>query len=195
MKRRASRFNTAWRPYLLRAACTRGEFTLHHALILPAVGFVSPEYTDNIDGLRALRIPVAIRIRGMAESVHLSPASSSEPYGLVLETAQHETTPFFPRSAYGAAKLFAYWITVNARESYCLFACNGILFNHETTGRGETLVTRKITRDLAYIRQPLQQEPDHRLLHAHRRGHLPDHQCRNYPGRRTTSKLSAEAAN
>ena len=115
------------------------------------VSFQNPEYTANIDALGALRILEAIRFLELEKKVKYYQASSSELYGLVQETPQTETTPFYPRSPYAVAKLFAYWITVNYRESYDMYACNGILFNHESPRRGETFVTRKITRGLANI--------------------------------------------
>ena len=115
------------------------------------VSFESPEYTANADALGTLRLLEAIRILGMEKSVRFYQASSSELYGRAQETPQRETTPFYPRSPYAVAKLFAYWITVNYREAYGLFACNGILFNHESPRRGETFVTRKITRALSRI--------------------------------------------
>src|SRR3954469_15128123 len=111
-----------------------------------AVSFEEPEYTANSDALGALRLLEAIRILGLTDKTRFYQASTSELYGLVQETPQKETTPFYPRSPYGAAKLYAYWITVNYREAYGLYACNGILFNHESPLRGETFVTRKITR-------------------------------------------------
>jgi GDPmannose 4,6-dehydratase len=116
-----------------------------------AVSFETPEYTANADGLGTLRLLEAIRILGMGERTRFYQASTSELYGLVRETPQSETTPFYPRSPYGAAKLYAYWITVNYREAYGLHASNGILFNHESPLRGETFVTRKITRAVAAI--------------------------------------------
>src|SRR6187401_108108 len=116
-----------------------------------AVSFEEPEYTANADGLGALRLLEAIRLLGMEKKTRFYQASTSELYGLVQETPQKETTPFYPRSPYGVAKLYAYWITVNYRESYGMYACNGILFNHESPIRGETFVTRKITRGLARI--------------------------------------------
>jgi len=121
-----------------------------------AVSFEEPEYTANVDGLGALRLLEAIRILGLKEKTRFYQASTSELYGQVAETPQRETTPFHPRSPYGAAKLFAYWITVNYREAWGLYACNGILFNHESPRRGETFVTRKITRGIARIREGLQ---------------------------------------
>jgi GDPmannose 4,6-dehydratase len=122
-----------------------------------AVSFEEPEYTANTDALGALRLLEAIRILGLRDKTRFYQASTSELYGLVQETPQRETTPFYPRSPYGVAKLYAYWITVNYREAYGLYACNGILFNHESPLRGETFVTRKITRALARIRLGLQQ--------------------------------------
>jgi GDPmannose 4,6-dehydratase len=182
IKRRASLFNTERVDHIYQDPHTAdGHFTLHYGDLTDAsnltgiinkvqpdeiynlgaqshvaVSFEAPEYTANVDGLGALRLLEAIRLLRMTDSVRFYQASSSELYGLVHESPQRETTPFYPRSPYGAAKLFAYWITVNYRESYGLFACNGILFNHESPRRGETFVTRKITRGLAYISQGLQ---------------------------------------
>jgi GDPmannose 4,6-dehydratase len=116
-----------------------------------AVSFETPEYTANADGIGTLRLLEAIRILGLESKTRLYQASTSELYGKVVETPQTEATPFYPRSPYGVAKLYAYWITVNYREAYGLYACNGILFNHESPIRGETFVTRKITRALARI--------------------------------------------
>lgn len=121
-----------------------------------AVSFEEPEYTANADGIGALRILEAIRILGLERKTRFYQASSSELYGLVQETPQSETTPFYPRSPYACAKLYAYWITVNYREAYGMYACNGILFNHESPVRGETFVTRKITRAMARIALGLQ---------------------------------------
>jgi GDPmannose 4,6-dehydratase len=121
-----------------------------------AVSFEEPEYTANSDALGALRVLEAIRILGLERKTRFYQASTSELYGLVQETPQKETTPFYPRSPYGAAKLYAYWITVNYREAYGMFACNGILFNHESPIRGETFVTRKVTRAMARIKLGLQ---------------------------------------
>src|SRR5258706_2803514 len=121
-----------------------------------AVSFEEPEYTANADGLGALRLLEAIRILGLESKSRFYQASSSELFGLVRESPQTERTPFYPRSPYGAAKLYAYWVTVNYREAYGLFACNGILFNHESPLRGETFVSRKITRALARIHLGLQ---------------------------------------
>ena len=182
IKRRASLFNTERVDHIYQDPhVPDGHFTLHYGDLADgssltaiinkvqpdeiynlgaqshvAVSFESPEYTADVDGLGALRLLEAVRILGLADSVRFYQASSSELYGLVQEMPQRETTPFYPRSPYAAAKLFAYWITVNYRESYGLFACNGILFNHESPRRGETFVTRKITRGLAYISQGLQ---------------------------------------
>jgi GDPmannose 4,6-dehydratase len=122
------------------------------------VSFETPEYTANADGLGTLRILEAIRILDMAKRTRFYQASTSELFGMVRETPQRETTPFYPRSSYGAAKLYAYWITVNYRESYGFHASNGILFNHESPRRGETFVTRKITRAVAAIELGLQQK-------------------------------------
>ena len=121
-----------------------------------AVSFESPEYTADVDGMGTLRILEAIRILGLEKKTRFYQASTSELYGLVQETPQKETTPFYPRSPYAVAKLYAYWITVNYREAYGMYACNGILFNHESPRRGETFVTRKITRGLANIHQGLE---------------------------------------
>ncbi len=121
-----------------------------------AVSFEEPEFTANADGVGALRMLEAIRILGMEKKSRFYQASTSELYGLVQETPQKETTPFYPRSPYAVAKLYAYWITVNYREAYGIYACNGILFNHESPLRGETFVTRKITRALARIKLGLQ---------------------------------------
>ncbi len=120
------------------------------------VSFEEPEYTANSDALGTLRMLEAIRILGMERKARFYQAATSEMYGLVQETPQKETTPFYPRSPYGVAKLYAYWITVNYREAYGMFACNGILFNHESPVRGETFVTRKITRALSRIKLGLQ---------------------------------------
>jgi len=121
-----------------------------------AVSFDTPEYTANADGIGTLRILEAIRILGLEKKTRFYQASTSELYGLVQETPQKETTPFYPRSPYAVAKLYGYWITVNYREAYGMYACNGILFNHESPIRGETFVTRKITRALARIKLNLQ---------------------------------------
>ena len=121
-----------------------------------AVSFETPEYTANADGIGTLRILEAIRILGLEKKTRFYQASTSELYGLVQETPQKETTPFYPRSPYAMAKLYAYWITVNYREAYGMYACNGILFNHESPVRGETFVTRKITRALSRIKLGLQ---------------------------------------
>jgi GDPmannose 4,6-dehydratase len=181
IKRRASLFNTERVDHIYQDPHTpNGHFTLHYGDLTDAsnltgiinkvqpdeiynlgaqshvaVSFESPEYTADVDGLGTLRILEAVRLLRMTDSVRFYQASSSELYGLVQERSQRETTPFYPRSPYGAAKLFAYWITVNYREAYDMFACNGILFNHESPRRGETFVTRKITRGLAYISQGL----------------------------------------
>lgn len=120
-----------------------------------AVSFESPEYTADVDAIGTLRLLEAIRFLGLEKKTRFYQASTSELYGLVQETPQKETTPFYPRSPYAVAKMYAYWITVNYRESYGMYACNGILFNHESPRRGETFVTRKITRGLANIAQGL----------------------------------------
>ncbi|MGY3975414.1 GDP-mannose 4,6-dehydratase [Aeromonas mytilicola] len=122
-----------------------------------AVSFESPEYTADVDALGTLRLLEAIRINGLEKKTRFYQASTSELYGLVQEIPQRETTPFYPRSPYAVAKMYAYWITVNYRESYGMYACNGILFNHESPRRGETFVTRKITRAIANIAQGIEQ--------------------------------------
>jgi len=122
-----------------------------------AVSFETPEYTANADGIGTLRILEAIRLLGLEKKTRFYQASTSELYGLVQEIPQKETTPFYPRSPYAVAKLYAYWITINYREAYGMYACNGILFNHESPLRGETFVTRKITRALARIKLGLQE--------------------------------------
>jgi GDPmannose 4,6-dehydratase len=121
-----------------------------------AVSFEEPEYTADVDGLGTLRVLEAVRILGLEKRTRIYQASTSELYGLVQETPQTEQTPFYPRSPYGVAKLYAYWITVNYREAYGLYTCNGILFNHESPRRGETFVSRKITRGLCNISQGLE---------------------------------------
>ena len=121
-----------------------------------AVSFESPEYTADVDAIGTLRLLEAIRFLGLEKKTRFYQASTSELYGLVQETPQKETTPFYPRSPYAVAKMYAYWITVNYREAYGMYACNGILFNHESPRRGETFVTRKITRALANIAQGLE---------------------------------------
>jgi GDPmannose 4,6-dehydratase len=121
-----------------------------------AVSFESPEYTADVDAIGTLRLLEAIRLLGLQKKTRFYQASTSELFGLVQETPQKETTPFYPRSPYGVAKMYAYWITVNYREAYGMYACNGILFNHESPRRGETFVTRKITRGLANIAQGLE---------------------------------------
>jgi GDPmannose 4,6-dehydratase len=182
IKRRASSFNTDRIDHLYQDPHERGvRMFLHYGdmtdatnlirivqLVQPdeiynlaaqshvAVSFETPEYTANADALGTLRILEAIRILGLSERTRFYQASTSEMYGQVLEIPQRETTPFYPRSPYGAAKVYAYWITVNYREAYGLYACNGILFNHESPIRGETFVTRKITRGLARIAEGLQ---------------------------------------
>ncbi|RIY33362.1 GDP-mannose 4,6-dehydratase [Psittacicella gerlachiana] len=123
-----------------------------------AVSFEAPEYTADVDALGTLRILEAVRILGLAKKTRIYQASTSELYGLVQEVPQKETTPFYPRSPYAVAKLYAYWITVNYRESYGIYACNGILFNHESPRRGETFVTRKITLGLSHIAVGLQKQ-------------------------------------
>lgn len=182
LKRRTSMFNTARIDHLYRDQHEAGvKFFLHHGdmtdsssllhiiqKVQPdeiynlaaqshvAVSFEEPEYTANSDALGALRILEAIRVLGLAKKTRFYQASTSELYGLVQEVPQRETTPFYPRSPYAVAKLYAYWISVNYREAYGIYACNGILFNHESPIRGETFVTRKITRALARIHLGLQ---------------------------------------
>ena len=179
IKRRASSFNTARVDHIYQDPHTENaRFKLHYGDLTDtsnitriiqetqpdeiynlgaqshvAVSFESPEYTADVDGMGTLRILEAIRILGLEKKTRFYQASTSELYGLVQETPQSETTPFYPRSPYAVAKLYAYWITVNYREAYGMYACNGILFNHESPRRGETFVTRKITRGLANISQ------------------------------------------
>src|SRR5487761_2338954 len=182
VKRRSSLFNTDRIDHLYQDPHVRGSrFKLHYgdltdstnliriiqqvqpdeiynlaAMSHVAVSFETPEYTANADGIGALRILEAIRILGLEKKTRFYQASTSELYGLVQEIPQKETTPFYPRSPYAVAKLYAYWITVNYREAYGIYACNGILFNHESPLRGETFVTRKITRALARIKLGIQ---------------------------------------
>ncbi len=177
IKRRTSLFNTDRVDHLFHEMHETGlPFNLHHgdmtnsssllrvmAEVRPdevynlaaqshvAVSFEEPEYTANADALGTLRLLEAIRILGLSETARFYQASTSELYGKVVETPQSETTPFYPRSPYGVAKLYAHWITVNYREAYGLYACSGILFNHESPIRGETFVTRKVTRGLAHV--------------------------------------------
>ncbi|MBL4813124.1 MAG: GDP-mannose 4,6-dehydratase [Rhodobacteraceae bacterium] len=183
LKRRASSFNTARIDHIYEDPhVAGGRFRLHYgdltdtsnlmrlmSEIRPdevynlgaqshvAVSFEAPEYTADVDGIGTLRLLEAIRFLGLEKTTRFYQASTSELYGLVQESPQTETTPFHPRSPYGVAKLYAYWIAVNYREAYGMYACNGILFNHESPRRGETFVTRKITRGLANI--ALGQEP------------------------------------
>lgn len=182
IKRRTSLFNTDRIDHLYHDPHEKGlNFSLHHGDMTDssslirvmqevkpdeiynlaaqshvAVSFEEPEYTANSDALGALRILEAMRILGMEKTAKFYQASTSELYGLVQEIPQKETTPFYPRSPYAVAKLYAYWITINYREAYNMYACNGILFNHESPIRGETFVTRKITRALARIKLGLQ---------------------------------------
>ena len=140
------------------------------------VSFDTPEYTANADGIGTLRILEAVRLLGLSQKTKIYQASTSELYGLVQEVPQSETTPFYPRSPYGVAKMYAYWITVNYREAYNMFACNGILFNHESPLRGETFVTRKITRAVAKISMGLQDKIYLGNLNAQRDwGHAKDY--------------------
>jgi GDPmannose 4,6-dehydratase len=177
IKRRASLFNTERVDHLYQDPHVASrKFVLHHGDLTDgsnltrilqqvqpdevynlgaqshvAVSFESPEYTADVDAMGTLRLLESIRLLGLTNKTRFYQASTSELYGLVQETPQKETTPFYPRSPYGVAKLYAHWITVNYRESYGMYACNGILFNHESPRRGETFVTRKITRGLANI--------------------------------------------
>jgi len=183
IKRRASSFNTQRVDHIFQDPHTQGaQLKLHYgdlgdtsnlirivqetqpdeiynlgAQSHVAVSFESPEFTADVDGTGTLRLLEAIRILGLTKKTRFYQASTSELYGLVRETPQTELTPFYPRSPYAAAKLYAHWITVNYREAYGMYACNGILFNHESPRRGETFVTRKITRGLANIAQGLEQ--------------------------------------
>jgi GDPmannose 4,6-dehydratase len=182
IKRRASSFNTDRIDHIFQDPHTTGvRFKLHYGDLTDAsnltriieqvqpdevynlgaqshvaVSFDSPEHTADVDGMGALRILEAIRLLGLQKTTRFYQASTSELYGLVQETPQRETTPFYPRSPYAVAKLYAYWITVNYREAHGIYACNGILFNHESPRRGETFVTRKVTRGLANIAQGLE---------------------------------------
>ncbi|NMC31906.1 MAG: GDP-mannose 4,6-dehydratase [Veillonellaceae bacterium] len=182
IKRRSSLFNTSRIDHLYKDQHEKDlRFFLHHGDLTDSsnliriiqevqpdeiynlaaqshvqVSFEEPEYTANSDALGTLRLLEALRILGLTKKTRFYQASTSELYGLVQETPQRETTPFYPRSPYAAAKLYAYWITVNYREAYGIYACNGILFNHESPRRGETFVTRKITRAAARIKQGLQ---------------------------------------
>jgi len=184
IKRRSSSFNTGRIDHLYRDPHEEGvNFFLHYGDLTDAtnliriiqeiqpdeiynlaaqshvqVSFETPEYTANSDALGTLRLLEAIRILGLESKSRFYQASTSEMFGLVQETPQRETTPFYPRSPYGAAKVYAYWITVNYREAYNMFACNGILFNHESPLRGETFVTRKITRAVARIKLGFQEK-------------------------------------
>lgn len=183
IRRRASLFNTDRIDHLYHDPHSKGyDLTLHYGDLTDssslirivkevqpdeiynlaaqshvAVSFEEPEYTANSDALGTLRILEAIRIAGLEKTAKFYQASTSELYGLVQEIPQKETTPFYPRSPYAVAKMYAYWITVNYREAYGMYACNGILFNHESPIRGETFVTRKITRALARIKLGLQE--------------------------------------
>jgi GDPmannose 4,6-dehydratase len=147
-----------------------------------AVSFETPEYTANVDGLGTLHLLEAIRILGLEHKTRFYQASTSELYGLVREVPQKESTPFYPRSPYAVAKMYAYWITVNYREVYGMYACNGILFNHESPVRGETFVIRKITRALARIHLGLQDCLYLGNLDARRDwGHAKDYCCQRNP--------------
>jgi len=181
IKRRASLFNTARIDHLYHDPHEHPNLFLHYGDLTDtsnlvriiqqtqpdeiynlgaqshvAVSFEAPEYTADVDAIGTLRILEAMRILGLEKKTRFYQASTSELYGLVQEIPQKETTPFYPRSPYAVAKLYAYWITVNYREAYGMYACNGILFNHESERRGETFVTRKITRGLANIAQGLE---------------------------------------
>ncbi|MBN1242920.1 MAG: GDP-mannose 4,6-dehydratase [Spirochaetales bacterium] len=184
IKRRASSFNTQRIDHLYRDPHAKGSrFHLHYGDMTDSsnliriiqevqpdeiynlaaqshvkVSFDEPEYTANADGIGTLRLLEAIRILKLEKKTRIYQASTSELYGLVQETPQKETTPFYPRSPYAVAKLYAYWITVNYREAYGIYACNGILFNHESPVRGETFVTRKITRAAARIKHGLEEK-------------------------------------
>lgn len=177
IKRRASLFNTLRVDHIYQDPCINNRnFVLHYGDLSDssnlirivqqtqpdeiynlgaqshvAVSFELPEYTADVDGLGTLRLLEAIRLLGLGKKTRFYQASTSELYGLVQETPQKESTPFYPRSPYAVAKLYAYWITINYREAYGMYACNGILFNHESPRRGETFVTRKVTRSLANI--------------------------------------------
>ena len=182
LKRRASSFNTQRLDHLFKGVHDETDFYLHYgdlsdssnltrllSDIRPdeiynlgaqshvAVSFEAPEYTADVDAMGTLRLLEAMRFLGMEKTCRFYQASTSELYGLVQETPQSETTPFHPRSPYAVAKLYAYWIAVNYREAYGMYACNGILFNHESPRRGETFVTRKITRGLCNIAQGLEE--------------------------------------
>ena len=183
IKRRASSFNTARVDHLYKDPHEKDvHFCMHYGDLTDAtnlirviqeiqpdeiynlaaqshvmVSFETPEYTANADALGTLRLLEAIRILNLIDKTRFYQASTSELYGLVKETPQTETTPFYPRSPYGVAKIYAYWITVNYREAYGIYACNGILFNHESPIRGETFVSRKITRAMARISKGLQE--------------------------------------
>lgn len=202
LKRRASSFNTARVDHLYRDRHEEDvRFFMHYGDLTDStnliriiqeiqpdeiynlaaqshvqVSFETPEYTANADGLGTLRVLEAIRILKLEQKTRFYQASTSELYGKVQETPQTETTPFYPRSPYGVAKLYAYWITVNYREAYGMFACNGILFNHESPIRGETFVTRKITRAMARIKLGLQEKLFIGNLNARRDwGHAKDY--------------------
>ena len=155
IKRRSSQFNTSNLTRLLAEIRPDEVYNLG-AQSHVAVSFEAPEYTADVDAIGTLRLLEAIRFLGLENKTRFYQASTSELYGLVQEIPQKETTPFYPRSPYAVAKLYAYWITVNYREAYGIYACNGILFNHESPRRGETFVTRKITRGLANIAQGLE---------------------------------------
>lgn len=184
LKRRASSFNTERIDHLFHDLHEKGRpFYLHYGDLTESVSLIrlikeiepdeiynlgaqshvkvsfdQPEYTAETDGLGTLRVLEAVRLLNLADRVRIYQASTSELYGLVRETPQRESTPFYPRSPYAVAKLYAYWITVNYREAYGMYACNGILFNHESPRRGETFVTRKVTRAAARIAEGLQQK-------------------------------------
>ena len=183
IKRRASSFNTGRIDHLYKDPHeSNGQLTLHYGDMTDStnliriiqetqpdeiynlaaqshvgVSYECPEYTADTDGIGTLRVLEAMRVLGLQDRARFYQASTSEMYGMVRETPQRETTPFYPRSPYGVAKVFAHWITVNYREAYGMFACNGILFNHESPLRGETFVSRKITRGLTRIKTGLQQ--------------------------------------
>ena len=201
IKRRTSLFNTDRIDHIINSDVLDKQFFFHHGdmtdssslfhlvnMIKPdeiynlaaqshvAVSFEEPEYTANADGIGVLRLLEAIRSSKLISKTKFYQASTSELFGAALETPQSETTPFYPRSPYGVAKLYAYWITVNYREAYDMFACNGILFNHESPVRGETFVSRKITRELAQIKLGLKEKMYLGNLNAKRDwGHAKDY--------------------
>ena len=179
LKRRSSLFNTDRIDHLYQDPHIENRnFILHYGDMTDSthVSFEIPEYTGNADGLGTLRILDAVRLLGLEKKTRIYQASTSELYGKVQEVPQSETTPFYPRSPYAVAKMYAYWITVNYREAYDMYACNGILFNHESPLRGETFVTRKITRAASKIALGLQDKLYLGNLNAQRDwGHAKDY--------------------